>query len=198
MAEHTIHDRLKAHIRKIIQVSEKDVEAICACFQAQTVEKGTFLLRQGQICNFEGYVLEGCFRTFIIDEAGRENILHFSVQDWWLMDIDSFLNRRASDLNIQALEPSKVLLISQSKKQALYQEVPIVEKLFRVMFQKALVAWQRRLIRNHCLTAKERYQHFLSTYPDISQKLTDRQIASYLGITHEFLSKIKKASRNKS
>ncbi|MBX2876544.1 MAG: Crp/Fnr family transcriptional regulator [Saprospiraceae bacterium] len=191
-------DRLKEHIRGIIQIPEADLEAICACFQPQTVEKGTFLLRHGQICNFEGFVLEGCFRTFIIDEAGRENILHFSVRDWWLMDIDSFMNRRPSDLNIQALETSKVLLISQSDKQSLYQEVPIVEKLFRGMFQKALVAWQRRLIRNHCLTAKERYHHFINTYPEISSKLTDRQIASYLGITHEFLSKIKREIRTRT
>ena len=102
------------------------------------------------------------------------------------------MNNIPSNLNIQALENSKVLLISKSSKDALYKQLPIVERLFRIMAQKALVAWQRRLIRNHTLTAKERYYHFIQTYSNISSKLTDRQIASYLGITHEFLSKIKK------
>ena len=108
------------------------------------------------------------------------------------MDIDSFMNHKPSDLNIQALEDSKVLIISQKDKSTLYNSVPLAEKFFRIMFQKSVVAWQRRLIRNHSLTAKERYCHFIAKYPEIASKLTDRQTSSYLGITHEFLSKIKK------
>ena len=108
------------------------------------------------------------------------------------MDIDSFMNQKPSSLNMQALEDSKVLLIERKDKLTLYETIPTVEKLFRVMSQKALIAWQRRLIRNHSETAKERYHHFLEVYPSIASKLTDKQIASYLGITHEFLSKVKR------
>jgi len=110
------------------------------------------------------------------------------------MDIDSFMNAVPSDLNIEALEDSEILVISKSDKKNLYENVAITEKLFRTMSQKALVAWQRRLIRNHCLTAKERYQYFLDTYPTIRAKINDRQLAKYLGISHEFLCKIKKRS----
>jgi hypothetical protein len=105
------------------------------------------------------------------------------------------MNQIPSNLNIQALEDSKVLLINKEDKLTLYNSLPIVEKLFRIMSQKALVSWQRRLIRNHSFTAKERYFHFIKTYPDICSKLTDKQIAAYLGIRHEFLSKIKKLEK---
>ena len=186
------YDLLKQNIANNINLSEADLEGICNYFKPKDLKKGEFLLRQGKICRFEGFVLEGCFRIYIIDEKGNENTLYFAVKNWWLMDIDSFMNRIPSGLNIQALEDSKVLLISRQEKMALYNSLPIVEKLFRIMSQKALVAWQRRLIRNHSFTAKERYFHFIDTYPDISLKLTAKHIASYLGISHEFLSKIKK------
>ncbi|WP_282079483.1 Crp/Fnr family transcriptional regulator [Aquimarina algiphila] len=187
-----INDLLIQNIEKNIQLSKTDSEQLCGYFKQKVISKKEFLLTQGSICKFEGFVLEGCFRVFIIDNKGNENILYFAIKDWWLMDIDSFMNQKPSQLNIQALEDSKVLLINRKDKSTLYNSIPAAEKLFRIMSQKAIVAWQRRLIRNHCQTAKERYHHFIDTYPQIVSKLTDKQIASYLGITHEFLSKIKK------
>ena len=188
------YDQLKKHIKRNIHLSHSDLDKICGYFQPSSIKKKDFLLRQGSIYKFEGFVLEGCFRVFTIDAKGNENTLYFAAKDWWLMDIDSFMNQTPSNLNIQALEDSKVLLINRTDKLSLYESLPIVEKLFRVMSQKALIAWQRRLFRNHSQTAKERYQYFIDTYPNIVSKLTDKQIASYLGITHEFLSKIKKRS----
>jgi len=189
------YDLLKQNITNNLNLSAVELERICNYFKPKDLKKGEFILRQGKICRFEGFVVEGCFRIYTIDEKGNEYTLYFAVKDWWLMDIDSFMNRIPSDLNIQALEDSKVLLISRQDKMTLYNSLPVVEKLFRIMSQKALVSWQRRLIRNHCFTAKERYFHFLETYPNIVSKLTDKQIASYLGIRHEFLSKIKKTSK---
>ncbi|TYA70015.1 Crp/Fnr family transcriptional regulator [Seonamhaeicola marinus] len=185
-------ETLKQHIKKNIDISSSDLETITRYFKPKSIKKRDFLLNQGSIYKYEGFVLDGCFRVFTIDKKGNENTLYFAAKDWWLMDIDSFMNQTPSSLNIQALEDSEVLLIDRADKMMLYESFPIVEKLFRIMSQKALVAWQRRLIRNHCETAKERYHHFSTTYPNIASKLTDKQIASYLGITHEFLSKIKK------
>lgn len=185
---------LAQNIQKNLAISDTDLEHIFRYFKPLALAKKEYLLRQGSVCKFEGFVLEGCFRIFTLDEKGNENTLYFAAKDWWLMDIDSFMNQIPSDLNIQALEDSKVLLISREDKITLYDSLPVVEKLFRIMSQKALVSWQRRVIRNHCFTAKERYFHFIQTYPDIASKLTDKQIAGYLGIRHEFLSKIKKSS----
>lgn len=188
------YDLLKQNIQKNVTLSDAELENICTYFQPLQIQKKEFLLTQGSVCKFEGFVIDGCFRIFTIDKKGNENTLYFASNDWWLMDIDSFMNQKSSDLNIQALEDSTLLLISREDKLALYETVPLVEKLFRIMSQKAIVAWQRRLISNHCQTAKERYFQFTTTYPNIVSKLTDKQVASYLGITHEFLSKIKKNS----
>lgn len=187
------HSILKNNLAKHTSISNSDLEEICIQFKKQHISKGDFLLEQGNVCKFEGFVVNGCFRIFTIDTKGKENTLYFAGKDWWLMDIDSFMNQTPSDLNIQALEDSEILWIHKTDKEKLYQQLPVVEKLFRIMSQKAVAAWQKRLIRNHCLTAKERYHYFTKTYPNIATKLTDRQISSYLGITHEFLSKIKKS-----
>lgn len=187
------YDLLKQNIHKNLNLSKSELESVCNYFKPFELKKRDYLLTQGSICKFEGFVVKGCFRVFTLDKKGNENTLYFAAKDWWLMDIDSFMNQTPSDLNIQALEDSTVLLINRQDKMKLYDSLPVVEKLFRVMSQKALVSWQRRLIRNHCFTAKERYFHFIQTYPDISSKLTDKQIAGYLGISHEFLSKIKKS-----
>ena len=188
------NDLLKHFIQRNVQFSDTELEAFCKCFHPQIVKKKEFLLRQGEVCKFEGYIVEGCFRVFNLDEKGKDNTLYFGAKDWWLMDIESFMNQTAANLNMQALEDSTVLIISRQDKIKLYDSYPAVEKLFRIIFQKALASWHRRLIDNHCFTATERYFHFLKTYPHIATKLTDKQIASYLGIRHEFLSKIKKNS----
>jgi len=187
-----MHDALAKFIRKHVHVSATELQTISHCFKFKTVARSDFLLVLGNTCRFEAFVLSGCFRIFTIDEAGNERTLYFAVKGWWLMDVDSFMHQTPSELNIQALEDSEVLLIDKVDKERLYRELPVVEKLFRIMSQQALIAWQRRLMRNHCLTAKERYQHFTETYPTIANKLTDKKISSYLGITPEFLSKIKK------
>ncbi|MRI01688.1 cyclic nucleotide-binding domain-containing protein [Kriegella sp. EG-1] len=189
-----IHDLLLNHINKNAKFSKVEQEEFCRFFQKKAILKKQFILEQGQVCKFEGFVTKGCFRIFTIDKKGNENTLYFAAKDWWLMDIDSFMNHKPSELNIQALEDSEVLIITQKDKLTLYDTIPNAEKLFRIMFQKSIVAWQRRIIRNHSLTAKERYSHFITNYPEIATKLTDRQTSSYLGITHEFLSKIKKQS----
>ncbi|MHB0755738.1 Crp/Fnr family transcriptional regulator [Polaribacter sp. M15] len=187
-----INDLLVRNISKNVAFSKTEIEEFCKSFYTKSIKKKDFLLTQGKICKFEGFVLEGCFRIFNIDVKGKENTLYFAAKDWWLMDIDSFMNQTPSNLNIQALEDSTVLLIDKQDKMALYDTLPKVEKLFRIMSQKALVSWQRRLINNHSFTAKERYNHFIEKYPNIASKVTDKQIAGYLGIRHEFLSKIKK------
>ncbi len=187
-----VYALLKQQIQSNVVVSDAILATICSFFIPSTICKSKFLLKQSSVCKFEAFVNKGCFRVFTIDEKGNEKTLYFAEKGWWLMDVDSFLNQTPSDLNIQALEHSEVLFVNKADKQHLFDTYPVVEKWFRIMSQKALIAWQKRLVQNHCLTAAQRYAYFVETYPSIANKLTDRQIASYLGITHEFLSKIKK------
>ena len=182
---------LKDYIRSIMDFNDSQIDQICSSFTVLAVRKGEYLLRQGNTCNFEGFVTKGCFRIFTIDVKGNDNILYFAEKNWWLLDHDSFINQTPSNLNFQALEDSEVLMISKKDKELLYDKYPFVEKLFRIMLQKAVAAWQQRVVRNHTMTAEERYHHFITSYPTIASRVTNKQIASYLGITQEFVSMIR-------
>lgn len=186
------HDLLKEHFLRYEVLSSEELSIIGDFYEEQTVPKGDFILRAGEVFRYEGFVLEGCFKVFTTNAKGEEKILYFAIKDWWVMEIDSFMNQTASQLNIQSLQDSRLLTISRSKKQELYTKVPKMERIFRLMSQKAVASWQKRLIRNHTMTAEERYDYFLKSYPEIAMLLTNKQIASYLGITQEFVSVIRK------
>ncbi len=183
---------LQKHIKKHTQISDENLEKFSNAFTLQKVVKKEFLLKEGEICQFEGFVTGGCFKVFHSDQNGTEHTLYFAIEDWWVADVDSFTNSKPSQLNIQALENSEVLLISKQNKEKLYQEIPEIEKLFRIMSQKNLVALQRRMIDNLSKTADQRYLDFLAKYPKITQRLTNIQIAAYLGVSPEFVSKIRR------
>ena len=183
---------LQKHIKKHTQISDENLEKFSNAFTLQKVVKKEFLLKEGEICQFEGFVTGGCFKVFHSDQDGTEHTLYFAIEDWWVADVDSFTNSKPSQLNIQALENSEVLLISKQNKEKLYQEIPEIEKLFRIMSQKNLVALQRRMIDNLSKTAEQRYLDFLAKYPKITQRLTNIQIATYLGVSPEFVSKIRR------
>ncbi|GLR19582.1 Crp/Fnr family transcriptional regulator [Portibacter lacus] len=180
-----------------ITLSKKEIDSFCNLFDQKEVQKKHFLLREGQICKFEGFVTKGLFRVYNIDNNGFEQVLYFAQENWWITDIDSFTNETPSQLYIQALEESEVLLISKKDKELAYDNIPKIEKLFRVMTQKTHISLQRRMIDNLSKTADQRYIDFIEKYPNLFQRLTNVQIAAYLGISHEFLSKIRRKIASK-
>lgn len=183
---------LKQNIAAHISLSQNETEAFCNLFEHQQIKKKSFLLREGEVCKFEGFVTKGLFRVYHIDQHGFEQILYFAVENWWITDIDSFTNETPSQLFIEALEDSEILIISKSDKEFAYSNLPIIEKLFRVMTQKTHVALQRRMIDNLSKTAESRYIDFTEKYPELIQRLSNIQVAAYLGITNVFLSNIRK------
>ena len=185
-------DLLQQYISTYISLSPVEMETFCSLFKKEVIAKKSFLLREGEICRFEGFVVKGLFRVYHLDQSGFEQILYFAIENWWITDIDSFTNERPSQLFIQALEDSEVLLISNKDKENAYVTIPKIEKLFRVMTQKTHVALQRRMVDNLSKTAQQRYLDFIEKYPIHYQRLTNVQIAAYLGISHEFVSKIRK------
>ncbi|BEV06102.1 Crp/Fnr family transcriptional regulator [Chryseobacterium gambrini] len=187
----------KNNISQHITLSEEELAEFYGLFQKKTIKKKQFLLQEGEICKFEGFVIKGLFKTYHIDSEGIEQILNFATENWWITDIDSFTHEKPSQLNIEALEDSEILLISKSDKEFAYQNLPKIEKLFRVMTQKTHVALQRRMIDNLSKTADKRYTDFIEKYPQLYQRLTNVQIAAYLGISHEFVSRIRKKIVNK-
>ena len=133
---------LKTYFLDIVALTPTELEAITSQYKEKKVSKGEFILREGEICRFEGYVVDGCFKVSASDAEGVEKVLYFAAQDWWVMEIDSFANQIPSKLNIQALADSTLLVISKFDKEKLYQKVPKAERLFRIMSQKAVAAWQ--------------------------------------------------------
>lgn len=185
-------DLLFKNISQYINLSEEDFQKFVKPFERKTFKKKEVVLKEGDYCFFEGFVLNGCFKIYYLNENGLEQTLYFAVEGWWITDIDSLINTVPSILNIEALEDSEVLMISKKDKEDLYETMPQIEKLFRIMNQKSSVALQRRVLSLTGKTADKRYLEFLEKYPGLEQRITQQQVASYLGITHEFLSKIRK------
>ncbi|MDV3931904.1 hypothetical protein CMT76_14390 [Elizabethkingia anophelis] len=185
-------EALHLNISRNIASSEADIAKFCNLFTSKSIKKKEFLLREGEVCKFEAFVTKGLFKIYHIDIKGAEQILYFGMEDWWLTDIDSFTNQTSSRLFIEAIEDSEVLLISKTDKDFAYENYSWVEKLFRIMTQKTHATLQRRMIDNLSKTADQRYLDFIEKYPSLNQRLTNLQIAAYLGISHEFLSKIRR------
>lgn len=185
-------ESLKKHIRTYIEISDEKLEKYCSAFRIQKIKKKDFLLKEGDICEAEGFVLSGCFKVSRTDKNADEQILYFGVEDWWISDIDSFINQIPSQLNIQAIEDSEILLISKEDKERLYREIPEIERLMRLKFQVSIIALQRRIVDNLSKPSDERYQDFLKEYPKTAHRLTNIQIAAYLGVTPEFISRIRR------
>ena len=159
--------------------------------QVKHYPKKTYLLQEGDICHFEAYVNKGCVRTYFIDENGFEVTLMFAVEDWWIGDIASFYNQQPSNLFIETLEETELLVFNPVTKEMLLREIPKFERVFRLMVQRRLAATQERLIHSISRTAQEKYLDFLKRYPEIPQRVPQHYIASYLGISPEFISKIR-------
>lgn len=183
---------LKKSISRYIDLSDEEFNCFSEPFEWKHYKKKEIVLREGNYCLFEGFVLNGCFKVYFLNEGGFEQTLYFAIENWWITDIDSLINNVPSTLNIKALEDSEVLVISKKDKERLYQTMPKVEKLFRIMNQQSSVALQRRILSLMGKTADKRYLEFLEKYPTLEQRLTQQQVAAYLGISHEFLSKIRK------
>lgn len=178
--------------------SEEELQIFDDLLEPRSVRKKTFLLQEGEICNFEAYVVKGCIRTYYIDENGFDVILQFAIEDWWVSDIASFYEQTPSRLFIETLEDSELLVFTPETKEELLTRVPKFERMFRLMLQRNLAATQNRLINTISKTAQEKYLDFIERYPTIPQRVPQHYIAAYLGISPEFLSKVRtKLARQK-
>lgn len=154
--------------------------------------KNQYIVQQGDVCKSVSFVLSGCTRVFFIDKKGQEQIISFGIKDWWVADISSFVTQQSADYNVQCLENTEVIQFSYSIIEELYEEIPKMERFFRKIIERSLVASQKRIVRGFSLTAKERYIYFKENYPEIEKRVPQYMVASYIGITREFLSKIRK------
>ncbi len=180
-------------ISKHIKLSSEEGNLIETFWIEQTLEKGDYLLRNGDICRTDNFVISGTLKAFYINsQTGKEEILYFAIENWWATDIESFQKQKPSIYNIQAIEKTKLLQIRHDSFQEMLRQIPRLERFFRIILENYLSSLQRRIILNNVLDAEQRYSDFMENYPRIADKVPNYLIASYLGITAEFLSRIRK------
>lgn len=180
-----------SNVAKHIRLDEQEESSFTKVLRKIPVSKKEIVLHQGDVCKHIYFVNEGVLRAYYSDKNDRETTIMFGVGDWWITDMYSFLNQQPALMNLEALENSEVLELSKADLDKLYVEVPKFERFFRIIIQNAYVREQVRVIHNLSMTAEERYEVFMQKYPHIAQRVTQKQIASYLGITPEFLSSIR-------
>lgn len=175
-----------------INLSNQEKEFIRQRIEIVTVKKDEILFKQDDIIDHQYYVFDGCLRTYHIDENGKEHTLQFAIKHWWISDYIAYFGDNKAVLNTECIKKAKLFKISKENFEAIYKFSPKIEHLFRQKLEKALVRHEKRILANLTNTAKERYLAFLNKYPDIEKHIKNYHIASYLGITTESLSRVRK------
>lgn len=186
------YDAILSNVQRHIAITEMETDYFCSLLSSQMLCKNELVQEQGRICNTINFIDSGILRAFFINKDGKDSTIMFAIKDWWITDMYCFLNNKPALLNIEALEESRVLQLKFTQLEELYNKIPKFEKFFRILMQNAYVREQLRVLDNISLTTEERYYRFIHKYPQIVKRVTQKQIASYLGVTPEFLSTVKR------
>lgn len=184
-------DKLRTFFEHSIPITDEQFEFIKTLFVERKVQKGEFLLREGEITRHSIFVASGCLRTYTIDDDGKEHIVQFSPENWWTGDI-SFTANVPSQCFIEALEDSEVLLTETGSIQKMAEYIPRMGTFYQIALEKSAAAKNERIVSALSSTAEERYNNFVKKYPSLLQRVPQHMIASYLGISPETLSRIRK------
>jgi CRP-like cAMP-binding protein len=180
------------NINRYVSLSEEEKNLISSFWTIKQLERGEHLLEEGSICRYDAFVLNGSLKGYITDPVtGKEEIVFLAIADWWATDLESFHNQTGSNLNIAAISPATVALISRSSFDEMLETIPRLEKYFRIILQNTATALLRRIYFRNAQDAKTRYKTFLQKYPSLNAQIPQYLIASYLGISAEMLSKIR-------
>lgn len=185
-------DPILKNIAKHIDLEEGEVDYFLSLLTETTVPRKTILLHEGQSCKYLSYVHAGALRAYHIDKEGKDSTIMFAVADWWITDMYCFVNERPAIMFIETITESVIYQISKNDLDKLFVKVPKFERFFRILMQNAYGREQLRAIESLSLSTQQRYDSFLKKYPHIAKVVTQKQIASYLGVTPEFLSSLRK------
>lgn len=186
---------LHQKITEKIQLTQEEFSFCKSLFMPKKLRKRQYLLQDGDVCKYQAFVEKGILRSFTVDEKGGEHILQFASEGWWIADLSSYITGEPSLFNIEALEDVELLLLSKPAWDQLMQTIPKFEHYFRVLIQNNLIATQKRLLQSLTKTADEKYATFMQTYPACVQRVPRHMIASYLGISRETLSRLRKNAK---
>ncbi|MDC8100552.1 Crp/Fnr family transcriptional regulator [Chryseobacterium rhizosphaerae] len=187
-----IISQLIEHFREIVPLKNSDIDAILPKLEIIQLKKKDYLLHEGQISRSMRFIAEGSLYAYHIDEKGKENITQLGIENWWVNDLYSYLSELPSRMFIQANEKTTVIQISKNNLELLYKEVPAISEFWRLKMQSAYVTLQERTFEHSRVDAYTKYRTFVTTYRNIEQRFPQYMIASYLGITVEYLSYLRK------
>lgn len=187
-----MYDLLLKNISRFIELTIEESLYFTSVLTLKKLRKRQFLIKEGEICRYQYFVSRGCLRTFYIDNKGLEHNVQFSIEDWWSGDMHSFITQKPGRFNIMAIEDSEVVCIDKQSQEALYVQVPKFEKFFRHLLQGAFITLQERVLASMSETAEERYIKFRNKYPEMDKRIPKNQVASFLGITPESLSRVRR------
>jgi CRP-like cAMP-binding protein len=183
--------------RREVHLTSEEIDILKSLFSHRKFRKHQYILQEGEVATHDNFIIKGICRTYRVDEDEHEHILRFTPEEWWVGDLASFLSEKPSLYNIDCLEDTEVLRITYRDLETLFEKVPKMNKYFRLLYQKSIIAYSLRLTSNQSKSASERYEEFIKSFPHIEQRVTDQQIASYLGIAPQSLSRIRNQSLKK-
>ncbi len=180
-----------------VELNEHELDLIYNQLQHIELTKKEKLVSQGDSLNLVYFVINGCLRSFHLDKTGTEHVMQFAPEGFWISDMNAFITNEKSFLTIEAIENSNVFCLSRQDQSNLFQQIPKLERFFRIITEKSIAKTNSRMMQARILTALERYDYFCKDYPALIHRLSQKQIASYISVTPEFLSKIKAESLRK-
>ena len=187
-----MHKNIIQHLKTFIDLSENEVKIIEKYIETIQLKKKEFVLQESKVCRNLYFIEKGCLRMFFINKKGSEQITQFAIDGWWISDYQSFMNNTASDYYIQSIEASTIVSIDSKNLDSLLIELPELEKYFRKMMQKAIAGSQLRSKLLYEMSKEEFYFHFSTSFPEFMMRVPQYMIASYLGLTPEYLSELRK------
>src|SRR4030095_5947476 len=185
-------ENLRAYLERDFKLTEEQFDFIKTLFVPKKMKKGDFHQREGEIAKYAAFVIKGCLRSYSIDTKGKEHIVQFAPENWWIGDINSAMNQVPSIYFIDAIENSEVLISDYMSQKRMMEEIPEIAAQYRTGLQKRAAAMDKRILNSLSASAEERYLSFLETYPSIATRVPQHMLASYLGISPETLSRIRK------
>ncbi|NML36791.1 Crp/Fnr family transcriptional regulator [Chitinophaga sp. G-6-1-13] len=192
----TGYEPILQNVAKQISLSEAEKSFFCSLLQERQYHKKEYLLREGSICNQLAFIISGCVKSYLLDQKGNEHILTIAIADWWIADYQSLVFDTPSELFIEAVEPTTALLLTKEKRETLFARIPHFEQYFRILTERAFAVSQQRITDILSLPAAERYEQFLRRYHRIAGAFSQQQIASFIGVTPAFFSRMLKSKRH--
>ncbi len=179
-------------ISSLVPITEEEYQLINSVSVLRSFQKDDFICREGEICRYTNFIESGSVRAYHIDANGQEQVIQLGINGWWISDFSSFINQQPGLLQVQSLEPTLLRSFTFEAVHSLFDKLPVFERFYRLLVQRAYTSFQQRVLENLSLDAEKRYLQFRAFYPDLNNQILQKHIASYLGMSAEFLSKIKK------